>query len=215
MLAVGRGPRPTRGPHGLPRGFIAHNQRERILDAVATVSAQRGYAELTIPEIARTAGISHHTFYEHFQGKHQAFLATYELGAQQALSATAEAYAAAPDWPHAIHAAVHAVLVFFASEPAFARLCFVEVLAAGPQALAQRDQSLQSFTLLLTPGHQHAPAPVPAIAPEAIGGGIFEILYHHTSNGRTAELPQLAPRLIYIALAPFIGTKAAAKIAGE
>ena len=207
----------SRGRHNFPRSFVIHDQRERILDAVARISASKGYLELTVPEIASTAGVSHKTFYEHFVSKDQAFAAAFELAGQRSLNATALAYASASDWPRSVHAGINSFLCYLASEPAFARLGLVEVLAAGPAALAQRDQTLQGFSVLLTAGHGHAPADaqIPAITPEAVSGGILEILYFEISNGRVSELPGLVPELTYIALAPFIGTKRAAEIASE
>jgi AcrR family transcriptional regulator len=212
-----KGSRLSRGRHNLPRSFIIHNQRERIIDAVAEIAATRGYAELTVPDIARTAGVSHKTFYEHFANKDQAFSAAFEVMGQQALRLTSLAYGAEPDWPHAIQAGITSLVDYLSSEPSFARLGLVEALAAGPSAMAQRDQILQGFSSLLAPGYWDSPAgaSVPKLAAEAISGGILEVIYYYISNGRADELPQTAPQLIYVALAPFVGTSKAAQVAGQ
>jgi AcrR family transcriptional regulator len=213
---LGRDAKLSRGRHNLSRGFVIHNQRARILDAVASICASNGYLDLTVPEIASAAGVSHKTFYEHFANKDQAFAAAFELAGQRALNTTAVAYASQPDWPHSIRAGMHSLLDYLASEPSFARMGMVEVLAGGPAALAQRDQSLQGFSVLLTVGRGYSSThEVPKIAPEVISGGILEVLYFEISNGRIAQLPSLLPELTYIALTPFIGTKQAAKIASE
>jgi AcrR family transcriptional regulator len=215
--AEGSGSKLSRGRHKLPRSFVIHNQRERIIDAVARICATSGYAELTVPDIASTAGVSHKTFYEHFASKDQAFLAAFEMIGQQALNAASRSYIAESEWPRAVHRALSSLADYLSSEPAFARMALVEVLAAGPTALTQRDQILQSFSLLLAPGHRYSPtgADVPAIAPEAISGGILEVLYFYMSNDRVGDMRQLVPQLTYIALAPFIGTEQAAEIASE
>jgi AcrR family transcriptional regulator len=197
--------------------MVIHDQRRRIIDAVALISATEGYAALTVPHIANTAGVSHKTFYEHFTSKNQAFAAAFEVAGQQTLSAAANAYTAESDWPQAVHAALRSLARYLSDDPSFTRMTLVEVLAAGPDALTQRDQILQSFSLLLKPGQQYSVSAltVPAIAPEAISGGILEVLYFYISNDRAADLPQLVPQLTYIALAPFIGTEQAAKVANE
>jgi AcrR family transcriptional regulator len=207
----------SRGRHNFPRSFIIHNQRERILDAVADISASKGYAELTVPEIARTAGVSHKTFYEHFTTKDQAFAAAFELAAEQALNATAVAFAAEPQWPSAVHAGIAALVGYMASEPSLARLALVEVLAAGPSLLARRDQTLQGFSIMLTSGQGYPgrSRQTPAIVPEAISGGILEILYYEASHSRITEMTRLSDELTRIALTPFIGSKEAAKTASE
>jgi AcrR family transcriptional regulator len=216
-IATGRSAKLSRGRHNLSRGFIIHNQRTRILGAVASICASKGYSDLTVPEIAHAAGVSHKTFYEHFANKDQAFAAAFELAGQRALNATALAHASQSDWPRSIHAGLCSLLDCLSSEPSFARMGLVEALAGGPAALAQRDQTLQSFSVLLTLGRGYSKGAhvAPAIAPEVISGGILEILYFEISNGRVADLPRLLPELTYTVLTPFIGTKQAAKIAAE
>jgi AcrR family transcriptional regulator len=66
------------GRHGLSRSFVAENQRERILAAVADVVSAASYAEMTVEGIIVTAGVSRRTFYEHFKNKDDAFLAAYD-----------------------------------------------------------------------------------------------------------------------------------------
>ncbi|HWI74932.1 MAG TPA: TetR/AcrR family transcriptional regulator, partial [Baekduia sp.] len=55
-----------KGRHGLSRAFIASNQRERLLDAIANVVADKGYAATRVADITDYAGVSRKTFYELF-----------------------------------------------------------------------------------------------------------------------------------------------------
>ena len=48
---------------------------------------------------------------------------------------------------------------------------------------------------------------------EAIAGGLFDLCLHYALPGRIRELPELTPTATYIALAPFLGGKEAARIA--
>lgn len=52
-------------------------QRTRLalLDAAASVFAQRGYASASVPQIAQEAGMSTGAIYANFSGKHELFLA--------------------------------------------------------------------------------------------------------------------------------------------
>ena len=54
---------------------------------------------------------------------------------------------------------------------------------------------------------------VPAIAAEAIAGGIWQVLHHYVENDCIAELPDAAPQLTYFALTPFLGAAEAAAYA--
>ena len=67
------------GRHGLPREFVAENQRERLLNGVVEAVAEHGYNATTIGKITDAAKISRRTFYEYFKDKEGCFLAAYEM----------------------------------------------------------------------------------------------------------------------------------------
>jgi AcrR family transcriptional regulator len=206
------------GRHDLSREFIVKNQRERIVNATASIVAEKGLSNLTIPEIAKRANVSHHTFYEMYPSKHDAFLGALKVGMHQALLVVGQAYDKhEDDWPQGVAAGLRALLHYLASEPAHSHLILVDTFAASPEATATREESLHAFASYLQPGYQYAAKerPVPAIAPEAIAGGIWQVLHHYAGDERTGELPILAPQLIYAALTPFLGAKDAAKVAQQ
>ena len=66
------------GRHGLPREFVVHNQRERLIAGLAEAVAENGYASTTIAHITRHAAVSRRTFYEHFNSKDECFVAAYD-----------------------------------------------------------------------------------------------------------------------------------------
>ncbi len=204
------------GRHDLPRQFIVKNQRERIVDATAAIVAEKGLAALTIPEIARRANVSHQTFYEMYPTKHDAFLGAQKVGLHQALGITVEAYETqGDDWPMGVSAGLRALLDYLASEPAHAHLTVVDTFAASPLAIEIRDTGLHAFAAYLQPGYHYAPSErsVPGIAPEAIAGGIWQVLHNHIEHEHIQELIRLAPQLVYFALTPFLGGKEAARVA--
>jgi AcrR family transcriptional regulator len=206
------------GRHDLSREFIVKNQRERIVNATASIVAEKGLSNLTIPEIAKRANVSHHTFYEMYPSKHDAFLGALKVGMHQALLVVGQAYDThKDDWPQGVAAGLRALLHYLASEPAHSHLILVDTFAASPEATATREESLHAFASYLQPGYQYAAKerPVPGIAPEAIAGGIWQVLHHYAGDERTGELPILAPQLIYAALTPFLGAKDAAKVAQQ
>ena len=204
------------GRHDLTREFIEYSQRERIMDAVADVVAEKGYTGLTVTEIARRANISHKTFYEHFPGKRDAFLAAGRIGGEWGFQAAVEAYAVqVGDWPRAVAAGLRAYLRFLAVEPGHARLGFVDIFTADPEALQLRDEIVAAFVAYLRPGFELVQADrlVPPIAADAIGGAIWELLQHHIQHEPIARVVLLAPQVTYIALTPFLGASRAARIA--
>jgi AcrR family transcriptional regulator len=206
------------GRHDLTRQFIVKNQRERIVDATAAIVAEKGLANLTIPAIARRANVSHQTFYEMYPTKHDAFLGTQKVGLHQALLVTVQAYEEnEDDWPRGVAAGLRALLGYLASEPSHAHLILVDTFAASPEAIEIRDTSIHAFAAYLQPGYHYASkngaGALPGVAPEAIAGGIWQVLNFYLEDERTDELPVLAPQLIYAALTPFLGPQDAAKVA--
>jgi AcrR family transcriptional regulator len=193
--------------------FLAHSQRERILDAVANLSAAQRFDRVGVNDIAEEAAVSLSAFYEHFSGKDEALLAAYELGHAKALAFVERAYASKTEWPRAVRAGLRALLRFLAAEPAFAHLALVEALTASSGSAASVQTGVADFGGMLVPGMNetgHAPS---AVTIEAIVGGIFELCLHHAVNGRTRELPDLTTAATYIALAPFIGSEEAGRVA--
>ena len=203
------------GEQNVSRSFVVHSQRERILDAVANLTAAHGYAELKVEDIAEQAAVSLNAFYEHFIDKEDAFLVAYELGHAKALATAERAYVAAGDWQLGVRAGLTALFDFLAAEPSFAHLALVDALVATARTAERSNVGIDSLARMLVPGLEQAPgqSPIAPVTIEAIAGGIFDLCLHYSLQGRIAELPQLVPSATYIALAPFLGSKEAARVA--
>jgi AcrR family transcriptional regulator len=204
------------GRSDLPRQVIVKSQRERIVDATAAIVAEKGLAALTIPEIAKRANVSHQTFYDIYDSKHDAFLGAQKVGMHQALAVAVEAYQAEQeDWPRAAHAGICALLEYLASEPAHAHLSVVDTFAACPEAIEIRNATLEAFGAYFGPAYELARGhiDVPEIAGEAIAGGIWQVMHHYVENDCIAELPGATAQLTYFALTPFFGPQRAASYA--
>jgi AcrR family transcriptional regulator len=191
-----------------------HEQVERIFVALAAVIREKGYLATTLDDVAERSGISFSTFYNHFGTKEEAFLATYDAGIAQTFAATLPPYQRASDWPHAVRAGLEGLLTYLSRDANWAYCGIVEVLAAGPPGMERRDDALEMFTALLQPGFDLAPE-LPAIAREAIGGAIFELLYDEIRDRGAGRLLELLPTVTFVALAPFVGPDEAVAVANE
>jgi AcrR family transcriptional regulator len=204
-----------RGDQNVSRSYVIHSQRERILDAVANLTAIEGYAELKVEKIAEQAAVSLNAFYEHFADKEDAFLVAYEVGHAKGLSIVEHAYMSESDWRLGIRAGISALFEFLATEPAFAHIALVDALTATPLTADRSSAGVSSFARMLVPARAEAPGQsTPAtVTIEAIAGGIFELCLSRSLKGRVRELPELTPAATYIALAPFTGGEEAASVA--
>lgn len=204
-----------RGRHDLPREFVSRTQRDRLIDAMARTVAEKGYANASLSEVCTAAGVSTRAFYQHFVDKEQCFLAAFELGVELMQKTVAVAYTQPGRWPDRIHRGLDTLLRILAAEPAFASLAVVEVLAAGPRALACRRALLASYIDFFAGAPHRAGQPeVPIGVVQAVIAGVYGVIFDFVSTGRAAELPDQLANLTYLVLVPFLGPNAAARAAG-
>jgi AcrR family transcriptional regulator len=205
------------GRHGLPREFVVHNQRERLIAGLAEAVAENGYASTTIAHITRHAAVSRRTFYEHFGSKDECFIAAYDTVMEQLRERIDAAYQGEGDWPHAVRAGIGAMLSFLAAEPNLARLSMVEALVAGPVVVERYDAAIRNLVPYLEAGREgRSPEVLAQLSPsteEALVGGVVSLISRRIIAGRTAELEQLLPDLVEFSLTPYLGTAEAAAIA--
>jgi AcrR family transcriptional regulator len=205
------------GRHGLPRDFVVHNQRERLIAGLAEAVAEKGYGGTTIADITRHAAVSRRTFYEHFEGKDECFVAAFDTVTEQLRERIGEAYQAEGDWPAATRAGIEAMLVFLAAEPNLARLAMVEAMVAGPVVVERYDAAVQTFLPYLAAGREGRPKKVldrlSDSTEEALVGGMVSLVSRRIVAGQTDELESLLPDLVEFTLAPYVGNDEAARIA--
>ncbi|HSK48865.1 MAG TPA: TetR/AcrR family transcriptional regulator [Solirubrobacterales bacterium] len=205
------------GRHGLPREFVAHNQRERLIAGIAEAIAENGYSGTTIAHITRHAAVSRRTFYEHFASKDECFVAAYDTVMEELRERVAGAFEDEDEWPRAVRAGIGAMLAFLAAEPHLARLCMVEALVAGPVVVERYDAAIQSFVPYFRGGREGRPPEVlERLSPtteEALVGGMVSLISRRIIAGKTAELETLLPDLVEFTLTPYLGSAEAAKVA--
>jgi AcrR family transcriptional regulator len=174
-------------------------QRERLLHGMAATVARRGYAATPVAEVLRAAGVSRRTFYEQFADKEDCFLAAYDAIVRVCTERLVAAYHAGGTWEEGIALAYDALLRTLASEPELAHLGVVDVLAAGPRALARREASLRRLARFIDFTRERAEpvATPPTLVGQAIVGGIHELIYSQLVRGRAAQLPQLSDELLH------------------
>jgi AcrR family transcriptional regulator len=180
-------------------------QRERILRSVGQLVASKGYETLSIPAISARAGTSNQTFYENFSNKREAFLATFDEIATEGLATTGAAIADEDEGasPRSAGAAIRAILDHVAFNELVARFTFFELQTAGPVALDRADAVMDSFTAMLQPGMTGNAKPPSKPVLDAVGSGCWSVIQHELATGNAESLPELAPELTRIVLAPF------------
>ena len=207
-----------RGPHSLAREQVIESQRGRMLEAIATAVAAKGYAATTVGDVVKGAGVSRKTFYEHFADKEECFLSAWETGVQMIFAAIYESQREATNPVERMRFGLRAYLHTLASEPAFARAFLIEVVAAGPDAELRRAQVHERFAELFATMHALARRERPELPDvpreicRAAVGAVNELTSDYVRNGRTTELPELEDTILYLELVLFAGHDVAAAV---
>ena len=209
------------GKPGLPRGRsrlpaprVRASQLERLRRAMIAAVAEAGYASVTVADVVRRARVSRAAFYAHFTGKEGCFLsATREGGkllANQVVAATHALPPGAPD-EEMLRAAYRAFLSFLTDEPAFARVFYIDMTAAGPRAIGRLEAAERHFAKMTATWHRRArtrhpdwPA-VPDEAYLALVGGTTELVRSAIRGGHPGALRNLEDTLIALHLAVLAG----------
>jgi len=200
------------GRHGLPRVFVAENQRERLLNGVVEAVAEHGYNATTIARITAAAKISRRTFYEYFEDKQECFLAAYEMIETHLLDSMRAAPGADATWPDRVRARLAALLDALSRDAAVSRCFLVEPLAAGGEVAARYRESMRLLAGALRP------EPLPTelnmeVRDQALVGGIATLIVRRLNSAGAPRLPDLLPDLTELALAPYVGRQEAKRLA--
>jgi len=183
-----------------------------MLDAVVEVVASNGYGALTIEQVVVASGVSRRTFYDHFANKEDVFLAAYDQIVDRLLEVVDVAYNEGETWLEQLQRGLFTFLTFLGREPAVAHVCVVDILAAGPTALARRTESMARFRGFFVPDPAvRSVEVIPPLAADAAIGGAYEVVYSQILAGNAARLPELFPDLLHGLLVPFVGPKTAAE----
>jgi AcrR family transcriptional regulator len=143
---------------------------------MAEVCAERGYAQASVAEVSKRAGISSVTFYKQFAGKQDCMLAahrqllgrlleevdrTFEEGGAAGVERAAGAR---------VRTGLHTTLALFAADLPSAQLLTVEILAAGPEGVKRHDAMVEAFAERLGVGWVHAAGMLALVAKVVVAG---------------------------------------------
>ncbi len=181
----------SRRDEGRPQGSLADSQRERLLDATEALIAEKGATGTTIEAITKAAGVSTVTFYEHFRDKDECFVAAFERAVEGLRAEVGGKVPAGVEWSEQVKVGLDALLAAIESEPARARLCFVEAQRGGPLMAVRYDAALDEVAAELGDS-----------LGQAIAGGLAWLLRERLELGGGGSVRALLPQMTDVILAP-------------
>ncbi len=192
-----------RGRHALAPEDVVRDQRERLLAAVPGVVAERGYEATSVADIVKAAAVSRNAFYKNFSDKQECFAVAHEAGHERLLEILTEPCEEGTTVKERVQRSLAAVLDALASEPALARLLFVEAPSAGEEIALAYHQWLQRYGILLriaAPDAQPQSSPAPEVE-GVIVGGLASRVASEALQGRGAQLGALTEPFVEYVLA--------------
>ena len=212
QLIEKRRPPLVKGPSCVPE-----SPRSRILDAMTSVVADRGFQATTVEAIIDVAGVPQHEFDEHFADKQDCFVQGIDQVVGLTHQVVTEAYSTAAPWPDRIRAALDAFLSALAANPEWTWLTMVESCTAGNDAMQHYRQAYASFLSFFDEGRGETAHPdsIPPHTSDVVVGGIASVVQRSVAQGEAASLRSLLPDLLYFALVPYIGHSEAMSVAAH
>jgi AcrR family transcriptional regulator len=181
---------------GMPREEAERNHRERLFAALVACVVEKGYEGTRVADLVELSGISRSAFYRQFADKQECFLAAAEELIQPTLAVMEHAERASTGEAR-MREAVEAFLRLIVSQPAAARMCFVEIYAAGPEAVALIDRTVDTFEKFATAQFEQIPGRkgLPPQMVRAMIGGLQKVVHKRLYRDEPEALIDLAPEI--------------------
>ena len=180
-----------------PPEEVAKSQRERLFGAMVAVVSEKGYEATRVGDLLALSGVSRKAFYEHFTDKQECFLAAVQTLVEAGTTIMLHGYNAPGSWEERVQRGLDAFTRLLAAQPAAARMCFVEIYAAGPQAIALVERTFGEFEAVLREALAETEdrAGMPEEIVRALVGGLRKVIHTRLHRGREADLEGIAPAL--------------------
>ena len=123
--------------------------RRRLFDALETSIAEDGYPKTTISDIVRRAKTSRRTFYEHFAGRDECYIALLtEINLEQ-IGRITDAVEPSGDWRDQARQALNAWIASIEERPALMLSWIRDVPALGDPAQHLQHDSMNNFIAMV------------------------------------------------------------------
>jgi AcrR family transcriptional regulator len=188
------------GP-GVPREEVERNQRERLFGATVAVVGTKGYADSSIADLIKVAGVSRTTFYKYFADKEECFLATLDELLAVALMATEQPVKLKGSLMARARQGLSIFVGLMVAQPDAARLCVVEAHAAGPRAVKRVDWAMDRCAGLIAFVFERSDdqRDMPREIVDAMVGGVRKMMHTRLRRRTEGELVDMVPDLMRLA----------------
>jgi len=163
--------------------------QERLLDTAAELFAQRGYAGVSMRDIARAVGITQAAIYHHFSNKDALYIAAITYLFEKLTLGIGEQMAAIYDPSERLQLLTSTMLRILDADPRFRRIYMRELLEGDEDRLAALAEN--TFAAFYEPLYTLMGELAPSRDPQLLIFSLFGLVFHHL------EARKLGPHLPY------------------
>jgi len=185
----------------------ARSPRDLILDAVVEVVAAHGVTDASVEMVLTKTGVSRRTFYACFEDLDECLVAVLDGALERAAPLIVGAFdhsTPTHPWWEGMRAALAAMLVFFEAEPELARVCLLEVQAAGPRVREHRERIFEAFRGLVVERIEGEVSHASPLAAEGLLASVVGIVNARLVSGGGEPLVELLGPVMGIIVGPFM-----------
>lgn len=186
----------------------------RFRTALIDLCFERGFADLTVGDVCRSAGLSPAVFRSHYPSLEDCFLQICGGELRRYRRIAAAAASGSGEWRARLRAAAYALYRTLDEDERLRRLTLVESRAAGERSARLIDEAIESVYDLIDEGRAQATAPstLTRATAEFLGAAVFNELY--LACGHRGPLPpegEVVPKLMYLTVLSYRGPNQAAE----
>jgi AcrR family transcriptional regulator len=183
--------------------------RGRLLDGLAESIVEIGYRDTTVADIVRRARTSRRTFYEHFAGKEDCFIALLTAANADMIQSISAAVDPGAPWATQVRQAIEAWIACAESTPAIVVSWIRDVPALGTAGRTLQRDMIAAFVELVqalssTPEWQAVrQEPVSRELATVLIGGLRELIATTVeAGGRASDITEVAVQATIALAAP-------------
>lgn len=189
------------------------DERGRIRAAVVDLVLEHGCEAVDVGMVAARAGLERSAFERHFTTMDDCLIDAYLIYTGEFDRWVFGAFRAKSSWRDALRAAAYAAAAYVREQPREVIFGAVALLAASPAVQAHRDSHLRRVIDLIDAGRGELedPTAVGREVAEGVFATINETVVEELSAGPVPAPEAFVPRLMAIAVRPYLGEVAAAE----
>ena len=182
----------------------------RMMRAIVSAAAEKGYHAVTVAEVVRRARVSREAFYRQFPSKYHCLLAAMDWGRNLVFDRVRQAreISEPANFGDDVRTIVRSYLSTCAEEPEFARVWALDMTTAAPDSANLQHQFVDQVAAMLKHAHEawmdRSARPMPQLATEdtyaALIGGCYELTRRYATSRRETEVIELEDTLVELIL---------------